>query len=289
MADFLNFSRAAEHLRITQPAVSHQIKTLEDELGVDLFSRTSKTVRLTQEGHMFSQYAGEILKLTGLSKAQVKRCREGRPLRLGIGCRSASELALIRPALEQLREQAPQILPMLRLIPLSALDNLLAEGDIQVMFTFEETAPKNSVYRPLVQCPVVCVCRDDHPLAGSKSLSLAQLKRTGRIAACRPPSCPPSLFAIQGQLVTATHPDQVIFCESQEVLFTMVETGYAFAVMADFPQLRRPGLCYLPLAGLPALSFGAAWQNNGRSPALRQFVALLEQTLAVEPADGPPL
>ena len=67
VANFLNFSRAAEHLRITQPAVSHQIKTLEDELGVALFRRTSKTVRLTQEGHLFLQYAEDILKLAGRS------------------------------------------------------------------------------------------------------------------------------------------------------------------------------------------------------------------------------
>ena len=57
VSNFLNFSRAAEQLRITQPAVSHQINTLEDELGVKLFYRTSKRVRLTQAGHLFSQYA----------------------------------------------------------------------------------------------------------------------------------------------------------------------------------------------------------------------------------------
>ena len=53
VADRLNFSRAAEQLRLTQPAVSHQIKTLEEELGVALFLRTSKSVRLTREGHLF--------------------------------------------------------------------------------------------------------------------------------------------------------------------------------------------------------------------------------------------
>ena len=47
----MNFSRAAEQLRLTQPAVSHQINSLEDELGVKLFQRTSKSVRLTQEGY----------------------------------------------------------------------------------------------------------------------------------------------------------------------------------------------------------------------------------------------
>ena len=69
VAKYQNFSRAAEQLRITQPAVSHQINTLEDELGVKLFHRTSKSVRLTQEGFLFLQYAGEILKLSALSKA----------------------------------------------------------------------------------------------------------------------------------------------------------------------------------------------------------------------------
>ena len=53
VANFLNFSRAAEVLRITQPAVSHQINTLEDELGVKLFHRNSKSVRLTREGYLF--------------------------------------------------------------------------------------------------------------------------------------------------------------------------------------------------------------------------------------------
>ena len=46
VADCLNFSKAAERLRLTQPAVSHQIKSLEDELEVELFNRSSKSVRM---------------------------------------------------------------------------------------------------------------------------------------------------------------------------------------------------------------------------------------------------
>ena len=282
VADALNFSRAAERLRITQPAVSHQVKTLEDELGVQLFSRTSKSVRLTQEGHLFLQYAGEILKLAGASIAQVRQCQSGRPQYLGIGCRSAADLMLIRPALDRLRREEPQVIPLLRLIPLSALDNLLAQGDIQLLFTFEEMAPKNSVYRELVRCPMVCVCRADHPLASQVELTAEMLKDAGRIAACRPPICPPSLFTLQGQVVTSVPPDHVIFCESQEVLFTLVETGYTYAILADLPQLHQPGLRYLPLVGQPPLSFGAAFLSKGRSPALRRFLSLLEQTLEPE-------
>ena len=92
VANCLNFSRAAEHLSITQPAVSHQINTLENELGVKLFHRTSKSVRLTQEGFLFTQYAGELLKMTAISKARVKEYQQEAPMRLVIGCRNTMEL-----------------------------------------------------------------------------------------------------------------------------------------------------------------------------------------------------
>lgn len=279
VADFLNFSRAAEHLRLTQPAVSHQVRTLEDELGVALFRRTSKSVRLTREGQLFLQYAGEILRTARISVTQVRQCRTSRPQKLGVGCRSAADLRLLRPALERLRREEPGVQPQLRLVPSGSLDNLLAEGDVQVMFAFQEAIPKNASYQELVRCPVACVCRGDHPLAEAEELTLEELKGAGTIAACRPSACPPSLFAIQGQLVTTRPPEQVLFCDSQEVLFTLVETGYAFAVMADFPQLRRPGLRYLPLAEYPPLSYGAAWLGDSRAPALRRFLALLRDTL----------
>lgn len=282
VADFLNFSRAAEHLRLTQPAVSHQVKTLEDELGVALFQRTSKKVRLTQEGHMFLQYAGKILQLSNISRMRVKGCYEARPMRLGIGCRSTADLRLLRPALERLRQEEERILPMIRLIPLSALDNLLTEGDIQVLFTFQETAPQNSVYRELLRSPVVFVCRQDHPLAQCETVTVAQLKENGIIAACRPPLCPPSVFALQGQIVTSKPPEEVIFCESQEVLFTLVETGYAFSIMADFPQLRSPQLRYIPVEGCEPLSFGVSYLRGNRGQTLRRFLSVLEESLKNE-------
>ena len=282
VADYLNFSRAAQHLRLTQPAVSHQVKTLEDELGVALFQRTSKKVRLTQEGHMFLQYAGKILQLSNISRMRVKGCYEARPMRLGLGCRSSADLRLLRPALERLRQEEERILPMIRLIPLSALDNLLTEGDIQVLFTFQETAPQKGVYRELLRSPVVFVCREDHPLAQCETVTVEQLKEGGLIAACRPPLCPPSVFALQGQIVTSKPPEEVIFCESQEVLFTLVETGYAFSIMADFPQLRAPQLRYIPVEGCEPLSFGVSYLRGNRGQTLRRFLSVLEESIQMK-------
>ena len=74
-------------------------------------------VRLTQPGHLFTSYAMDILKLTGISKARMKECQETMPQRLGIGCRNFVELRLLQPVLAQLRQQTPNLLPSLRLIP----------------------------------------------------------------------------------------------------------------------------------------------------------------------------
>ena len=280
VSNFLNFSRAAEQLRITQPAVSHQISTLESELGVKLFHRTSKSVRLTPEGYLFSQYAGEIIKLTDLSRARVKECREVTPTRLGIGCRNTMELRFICPTLERLRLENDQLLPILRLIPFDSLENLLDEGDIQVMFAFQDAAPKKARYRELAQCPVVCICSEDDPLAGADTLTVSQLKETGRIAACRPPICASSLFAAQSLVVGGRPPEQLLFCDNQEIMSTLVRSGYAFAVTADLPHARLPGLRYIPIPELPPLSFGAVYLPGERSPVLRQFLGLLADSFS---------
>lgn len=284
VSNFLNFSRAAEQLCITQPAVSHQINALEDELGVKLFHRSSKSVRLTQAGHLFTQYASEMLRLSGLSKARLKAYQQALPMRFGVGCRDFMELRLFTSVLAQLRQEEPQLLPVLRLIPFASLETQLADGDIQVMFSYQDTAPKRASYRELIRRPIVCVCSADYPLAEHSQLTIPQLKEYGRIAVCTPPSCPPGLFAVQNQLTAGRGPDQMLFCDNLEIIYSMAESGFTFAVMADLPPVRLPGLRYIPLTDCHPLSFGVAYLSEQSSPILRRFFALLEEILQTDTA-----
>ncbi|HIT32968.1 MAG TPA: LysR family transcriptional regulator [Candidatus Enterenecus stercoripullorum] len=280
VANYLNFSRAAQQLRITQPAVSHQINTLEDELGSKLFHRTSKSVQLTQAGHLFLQYASEILKLTGLSKARLKESRESLPQRFGIGCRNFLELRFMHGILERMRLEMPQIAPILRMIPFASLENLLEEEDIQVMFSLQEATPPKAVYRELVRCPIVCVCAPGHPLANASQLSLQQLAAGGRITVCPPPVYPPPLLAAQNQAIAGRGPNQMLFCDNLEIVFALVRAGYAFAVMADLPGGRLSGLRYIPLSEFKPLSYGAAYLSSKKSPVLRKFLAIAQSTVS---------
>lgn len=285
VADHLNFSRAAEQLRMTQPAVSHQINSLEDELGAKLFHRTSKRVRLTRAGHLFSQYAQEILSLSRLSKERLKESQQTSAMLFGIGCHSFLELGLIKPALRQLREQFPLLWPILRQVSSASLENLLEDGDVQVMFTFQEHAPKRAVYRELARPQVVCICGEGHPFAGYEVLSVQQLRAGERFAAGPPHSGPHGLLELQSRILTGRAPDQSYFCDGMETLYALVETGYAFAVTAGLPWGGLPGIRTIPVAGYAPLSFGAAYRVGEDHPVLRPFLEAVAASLAPAPGE----
>ena len=71
VAQNLNFSKAAESVALTQPAVSHQIRSLEEELGVQLFTRTSKSVTLTRAGMQFIGDASAILRIANTARTRL--------------------------------------------------------------------------------------------------------------------------------------------------------------------------------------------------------------------------
>ena len=77
LAEELNFTRAAERLMIAQPPLSRQIRDLEEELGAPLFVRQHHSVRLTDEGVLFRDYASRIIALADQSVSDIRNMRSG--------------------------------------------------------------------------------------------------------------------------------------------------------------------------------------------------------------------
>ena len=127
VAQHLNFSRASEELKITQPAVSHQIRTLEEELDVKLFKRTSKEVSLTPEGIQFLPDAELILK-TALS-AKERLGRQEVMIPFEVGCHNHMELRLLPDIFRALAAEFPPLRPSVRIDPFPSLLGLAQKKD----------------------------------------------------------------------------------------------------------------------------------------------------------------
>ncbi len=86
VAETLNFSRAAERLRVAQPALSKQIRALEQELGGALFHRTTTKVTLTEMGHYFRQQTSRILMQCDIALTGAQQMARGSSGTLKVGC-----------------------------------------------------------------------------------------------------------------------------------------------------------------------------------------------------------
>ena len=106
-ARHLNFSRAADELGLTPAAVSYQIKDIEAQLGLALFARTSRSIRLTPAGEALAGAAADALDGLRRATAQARRLARGQQtLRLSVGARFATNWLL--PRLPRFRAAHPQ-------------------------------------------------------------------------------------------------------------------------------------------------------------------------------------
>lgn len=173
-----HFHRGAKLLRVSQPAVSRQIRLLEEELGIALFQRSSRGVQLTRAGSEFLMHAKLILNNLELAKLRTRRYVDGYigEVRVGIN-EVAARHPIVRNCFRLLRTNHPEV--TLKLEPMISYQqtNALLNMDIDAGFMY---------YRPNVEGPfeTVKVYRERfclavpaaHPLAHKETLSLSDLK-----------------------------------------------------------------------------------------------------------------
>ncbi|HIZ81282.1 MAG TPA: LysR family transcriptional regulator [Candidatus Mediterraneibacter pullistercoris] len=276
VAEHLNFSRASEALRITQPAVSHQIQSLEEELDVKLFRRTSKSVSLTQEGIQFLPDAELILK-TALS-AKERLGQHDHFIPFDLGCHNRMELNLLPPILKRLTEDFPLLRPFIRLIPFPSLLTQIENKQIHAAFGIKEEQKKSSLYfRELCTAPVACICSPEHPLARYETITKKQL--SGSIIACSPRQTADPVFSIQNSLVAKLRPEQRYFSESVESALTLVKAQIGYTLYPDIPPAREPDLKYIPVTDIPGMSFGVYYRYDDDHPVLKRFLKLCREFL----------
>src|SRR6185369_11705098 len=109
VAEELNFRRAAERLHLAQPALSSQIKDLEEELGVRLFDRTTRSVLLTPTGQLFLKEARGILGATVKAEQLVRKAEQGLVGTLRVGVISPATGPLLAKILRHFHQKYPGV------------------------------------------------------------------------------------------------------------------------------------------------------------------------------------
>lgn len=274
VAEHLNFSRASEVLRITQPAVSHQIQSLEEELDVKLFKRTSKSVSLTQEGIQFLPDAQLILKTALSAKERLGQHEQFIPFELG--CHNRMELNLLPPLLKKLTEFFPLLRPVIQIVPFPSLLSQVENKQVHAAFGIKEEQKKSSLYfRELCSAPMACICSPGHPLAQYDSLTKDQL--SGSIIACSPRQIADPIFSIQNSIVAKLRPEQRYFSENMGSALTLVKAQIGYTLYPDIIAAREPDLTYIPVTDIPKMSFGVYYRYDDDHPVLRRFLMLCRE------------
>lgn len=275
VAENLNFARASEEMNITQSAVSRQIHSLEEELNTKLFYRTTRTVSLTPEGIMFLEHAKHILGQLKIATAKIQHHTNSQIQTLSIGCESETDLNFLCKILNICRKNMAAFHPLLKIISHRSLLNLFYQGEIEIIFGFQDDLPirKNIVFVELEKIPLCCVLPSTHPYAGKKEIEKKELY-SEELILCN--SCPISSKAVelQNQIAQNLPPEKIHICENLQVIFTLIRAGYGCSILPGMIS-RDQGICYIPVKNTLPLSFGLIYNKTSSNSILKEFINII--------------
>lgn len=280
VAEYLNFAKSSEKMNISQPAVTHQIKTLEDELGAKLFNRTTRTVELTTEGLAFLEDAKNIVNIARHAIHRFENPRDADILNFNIGCTGLSQMELLPDVLEPLSEKYPNIHPQIMVNPSMQLMNEVEEGAVDVTFGMKNTSYTKNIlkYRELCKVPIVCIHRDDHLLMEKDKIKMEDIKKHSLIL-YNPGCAVPDVSKIQWGLMQGKKVSELYFCENMDSAIMMVKSGFGVAIIPDIFVPEHEGLTKKIPEDTVMLSFGVYYKNTKVSPVLNDFIHLMKEFL----------
>ncbi len=276
VGELQSFAAAAKALHLSQPALSRRISHLEDQLGVRLFDRTTRSVGLTVLG---ARFLGEVRGLVEDMDRSVLSLRDAAELETGdvtIGCVFSAVHHFLPPVIRAFRERHPRV--FVRIIEEGA-DEVLASvkhGEADLAVNYIGMQDPEVEFAPLLKEPYVLACPAGHPLARRRSLRWHELAsyplaRVSHASRNR-------LLIDQALAELPPLPRPIIEVRHVSTLIGLVESGLALAVVPRLTLPRAPASVVGVKLEQPAISRTLAIvRRSGRSlsPAAAAFARLL--------------
>ena len=292
IAELENFSRAAQVLRIAQPALSQRMRDLEAELGVALFERHGRGVRLTRTGRYYLEEVQQILariEAAGKEAGQIARGEVG-SLRLAL----LEALALAAPVpglLRELRARHPGLHLKLVGMPSLAQYEAIHARTIDAGFVAHRAFQEPDIQGlPVTAIPIHAMVPAGHALAARSSLHLKDLENQDFIwpeVEARTSYWTVFREAFEGR---GWQPRVVQEASSYMTTTSLVAAGYGCALGITLPGAAEvEGIVQIPILDLDLhLRIELVWHKDNPSPVLQRFLELARKVLAGDGAGAPP-
>ncbi|HET9507856.1 MAG TPA: LysR substrate-binding domain-containing protein [Gaiellaceae bacterium] len=275
VADELHVGNAAARLFISQPALSQQIRALEEQVGLPLFIRHPRGMELTEAGEVLLEEARAVLGGSERLEATVEELRRGRTAGLRIGVPPGAPPGLLPGLLAPLREREPDAPVEVRELTTPEQVVALRDGALDLGLVREPVEDSRLSRRTLLIEPLGASLPAAHPLASRPSVALSEL--ADELFVCFPRPWAPSLHdVLVGEL--RERGLQARFQDSAHVSTTagMVAAGHGLTLSARSWLAGVAGIVWRPLSDVQIeIRTAAAWRPANRSPLLRTLVDLL--------------
>jgi LysR family transcriptional regulator for metE and metH len=271
-------TKAANRLHLTQSALSHQLRDIEEKLGTPLFIRLNKKMLLTQAGERLLSAAPLVLDELRRAEEDIRQIalhREGM-LRISTECYTCYHWlpAVLKPFQEIFPRVEVRIVAEATRRPVEAL----LDGRLDLAITSGATRNRKLTFKPLFRDELVVIASPQHPLALRPYVTAKDLAAEHLLVYALPNE---DLTVFQKVLVPAgVKPKQVSRVELTEAIIEMVKAGLGISVMARWavaPHVEAGALRALPLTarGLHRQWSAAMIRHKAQPPYLRKFVELI--------------
>jgi DNA-binding transcriptional LysR family regulator len=284
VAEELHFGRAADRLRVAYSPLSQTIRKLENELGVQLFKRNTRSVALTVEGASYLPHARAVLNELRLGQQAVHSHQDTTYGTVTVGYSGALNHRTLPKLTQELARKYPNIELVLEgsVLTADALSRL-KHGTLDLSFIGLPAPMKNIERRVVSREPLGVVLPTAHPLASATQLNLADLSDDRFI------TLPHSSGSALRETVTSAcleagfRPHVVQEASDAHTIMSMVAAGIGVSLMPEcVADINPAGTVYVPLYE-PASFFDAAiaWNPARVSDALEAVLEVVESTLAL--------
>ena len=251
VAEELHFARAAERLHIEQSPLSRTIKELEEELGAQLFVRTSRSTRLTRAGRLFLEHVPRVFIALQQARDSVEAAVNGFYGQLRIALSDGITPSRLPAVLALSRQEEPEVDIRLSEVPLSKQIKGLNNDLYDVGFAQCDEVGEGLIAEAIWHDPLMVAIPDRHPLLVHKRIPLDEVLRYPLVVG-DPQLCEGHARQIDRVLRrSAREPLITERVSSFDLMMTLVSAGFALglASASHIVTSREPGVVARPLAG----------------------------------------